>query len=83
MSSPGAVDPNAGDDEPDPATLEFTVPSDWDNDLALTFYELVQKALDDGLPIVVAVRKNATPEQISQIVDEVQALVSKAGLAAT
>jgi thiamine monophosphate synthase len=83
MSSPGAVDPNVGDDEPDPGTLEFTVPSDWDNELALTFYELVQKALDDGFPIVVAVRKDATPDQISQIVDEVQALVSKAGLAAT
>ena len=82
MSSPGAVDPNIGD-EPDPATVEFTVPSDWDNELTLTFYELVQKALDDGFPIVVAVHKSATPEQISQIVDEVQALISKAGLAAT
>lgn len=82
MSSPGSVDPNVGD-QPDPATVEFTVPPDWDNELTLTFYELVQKALDDGFPIVVAVRKDATPEQISRIVDEVQALVSKTGLAAT
>jgi hypothetical protein len=82
MSSPGAVDPGVGDDEPDPATFEFTVPTDWNNEIALTFYQLVQKALDDGFPIVVAVRRDATPDQISQIVDEVQALVSKAGLAA-
>ena len=76
MSSPGA-------DSPDPATFEFTVPTDWDNELALAFYELVQKALDDGFPIVVAVRRDATPEQITNIVDDVRALVANAGLAAT
>ena len=78
MSSPGADTP-----EPDPATFEFTVPTDWDNELALAFYELVQKALDDGFPIVVAVRRDATPEQITNIVDDVRALVANAGLAAT
>ncbi len=83
MSSPGAADLDDGDDEPDPSTFEFTVPTDWPSELALAFYELVQKALDDGFPIVVAVRKDATAEQISQIVDDVQALVSNAGLAAT
>ena len=76
MSSPGA-------DSPDPATFEFTVPPDWDNELALAFYELLQKALDDGFPIVVAVRRDATPEQITNIVDDVRALVANAGLAAT
>jgi len=82
MSSPGAANVN-GDDEPDPATFEFTVPADWDNELALAFYELVQKALDDGFPIVVAVRRDATPQQISNIVDDVRALVANAGLAVT
>ena len=76
MSSPGA-------DTPDPATFEFTVPTGWDNELALAFYELVQKALDDGFPIVVAVRRDATPQQISNIVGDVRALVANAGLAVT
>ena len=83
MSSPGAADLTSGDDEPDPSTFEFTIPSDWDNELALAFYELVQKALDDGFPVVVAVRKDATPEQISSIADDIRALVANAGLAAT
>ena len=82
MSSPGAANLK-GDDEPDPSTFEFTVPSDWDNELALAFYELVQKALDDGFPVVVAVRNDATPDQISSIVADIQALVANAGLAAT
>ncbi len=64
-------------------TFEFAVPGDWPPGLALAFAEMMEKALDDGFPIVVPVRKDATPEQISQVFEDVRALVERVGLAAT
>ncbi len=66
----------------DPMTLEFAVPGDWPPGLALAFAKLMEKALDDGFPIVVPVRKDATPEQISHVFEGVRALVERLGLAA-
>lgn len=66
----------------DPLTFEFSVPGDWPTGLALAFAEMTEKALDDGFPIVVPVRKDATPEQITQIFEDVRALVERLGLAA-
>ena len=43
---------------------------------------MTEKALDDGFPIVVPVRKDATPEQISQAFGDVRALVGRLGLGA-
>jgi hypothetical protein len=50
--------------------------------LALASAEMMEKAMDDGFPIVVPVRKDATPEQISQVFEGVRALVERLGLAA-
>ncbi len=65
----------------DPMTFEFAVPGDWPPGLALAFAELMEKAMDDGFPIVVPVRKDATPEQISQVFEGARALVERLGLA--
>jgi hypothetical protein len=61
--------------------FEFPVPSDWPPGLALAFAELMEKALEDGFPVVVPVRRDATPEQISTVIGDVRALVKNAGLA--
>ncbi|HEX6521847.1 MAG TPA: hypothetical protein VF070_17855 [Streptosporangiaceae bacterium] len=66
----------------DPLTFEFPVPGDWPPGLALAFAEMTEKAIDDGFPIVVPVRKDATPEQISRVFEDVRALVERLGLAA-
>jgi hypothetical protein len=66
----------------DPLTFEFPVPVDWPPGLALAFAEMMEKAIDDGFPIVVPVRKDATPEQISQVFESARALVERMGLAA-
>ncbi|MBV9448622.1 MAG: hypothetical protein JO345_22270 [Streptosporangiaceae bacterium] len=55
---------------------------DWPPGLALVFAEMMEKAIDDGFPVVVPVRKDATPEQISQVFEDVRALVERLGLAA-
>ncbi len=72
-----------GGNSGDPMTFEFAVPGDWPPGLALAFARMMEKAMDDGFPIVVPVRKDATPEQIGQVFEDVGALVEGAGLAAT
>jgi hypothetical protein len=65
----------------DPQTFEFTVPDHWPPELALAFAEMMEKTMHDGFPLVVPVRRGATPEQISQLFADAQTLVQKAGLA--
>jgi hypothetical protein len=51
-------------DANDPMTFEFAVPGDWPR-LAIAFAKLIEKAMEDGFPIVVPVRLDATAGQIS------------------
>jgi hypothetical protein len=68
-------------DANDPMTVEFAVPGDWPPGLAIAFAKLMGKALEDGFPIVVPVRQDATAEQISHVFEDVRTLVQRAGLA--
>ena len=77
-----AAEAEAADDEA-PVSFDFPVPADWPAGLALAFAEMMEKALDEGFPVVVPVRNDATPEQISQILEDVRRLVKNAGLAVT
>jgi hypothetical protein len=70
-----------GDNAKGPMTFEFAIPGDWPPGLAIAFSELMEKALEDGFPIVVPVRKGATPEQIQHLFEDVRTLVERAGLA--
>jgi hypothetical protein len=60
--------------------FDFPVPDDWPPSLALAFAQLMEKALADGFPVVVAVRKDATPEQITGVLEDMRAVVRNAGL---
>jgi hypothetical protein len=68
-------------DANDPMTFEFAVPGYWSPGLAIAFAELMEKAMEDGFPIVVPVRLDATAEQISHVFEDVLTLVERAGLA--
>jgi hypothetical protein len=68
-------------DANDLATFEFAVPGDWPPGLAIAFAELMDKALQDGFPIVVPIRQDATAEQISRVFEDARTLVERAGLA--
>ncbi|HTT50436.1 MAG TPA: hypothetical protein VMH35_03415 [Streptosporangiaceae bacterium] len=61
--------------------FDFPVPSDWPPSLALAFAEMMERALADGFPVVVPVRRDATPDQITSVLEEMRALVRNAGLA--
>jgi hypothetical protein len=67
-------------DAGDAMTFEFTVPGTWSPGLATAFAELMEKTLQDGFPIVVPVRKDATPERIKHVFEDVRMLVERAGL---
>ena len=51
----------------DSMTVEFAVPGDWRPGLTIAFAKLMEKALEDGFPIVVQVRQDATAEQTSHV----------------
>ena len=70
------------DHEGNPITVEFSFPGDWSPGLALAVAQEMEKAIKVGFPIVVPVRKGATPEQVSCIVEDVRTLVERAGLTA-
>jgi hypothetical protein len=76
-----AAELKSRDDANDPMTFEFAVPGDWPPGLAIAFAELMEKAVEDGFPIVVSVRQDATAEQIGHLFEDVRTLVEKAGLA--
>jgi hypothetical protein len=60
--------------------FDFPVPDDWPPSLTLAFAELMEKALAEGFPVVVPVRKDATPEQITSVLADMRAAVRNAGL---
>ena len=55
--------------------FDFPIPDDWPPSLALAFAQLMEKALADGFPLVVPVRKDATPEQITSALEDMRAVV--------
>ncbi len=61
--------------------FSFPIPDDWPPSLTLAFAELMEKALKDGFPVVVPVRNDATPEQITTVLEDMRAVVRNAGLA--
>ena len=61
--------------------FDFPIPDDWSPSLRLAFAELMDKALADGFPVVIPVRRDATPDQIEAVIEDMRALVRNAGLA--
>lgn len=63
-------------------TVEIKIPEDWPPGLAFAVAQLIRQSVEDGFPIVVPLRKDATPDQIAGICTAVQTMVRDAGLAA-
>jgi hypothetical protein len=61
--------------------FDFPIPDDWSPSLRLAFAELMGKALAEGFPVVIPVRKDATVDQIEAVLKDMRALVKDAGLA--
>jgi hypothetical protein len=82
MSTPPTANREFRDDDAaDLLPLQFAAPSDWPAGLTLAFAETMENALQTGFPIVIPVRMDATPEQIGHVIEDMRALVERAGLA--
>jgi hypothetical protein len=63
-------------------TFEISLPEEWPPGLALAVVQLMRQSLKAGFPVIIPVRKDATPEQISGAFDRVRAIMVESGLAA-
>jgi hypothetical protein len=63
-------------------TLEIRVPDDWTPEQRPATARQMNEAVRDGLPIVMSVRPDATPEQIREVYARIQAMLDEAGAAA-
>jgi hypothetical protein len=64
------------------STVEVRVPDDWTPEFRPATARLMSKAVADGVPIVMSVRPTATPGQIRDVYQRIQALLEERGLAA-
>lgn len=63
-------------------TIEIRVPENWAPGVTLAMRQLLQAAIDNGLPLVTTIRQDAAPEDVRAIAGRIRRLVSEAGLAA-
>jgi hypothetical protein len=62
--------------------VEVTVPDDWPPGLTMAVAQMMRQSFKAGFPIVVPVRKDATPNEIAGAFDIIRAAIERAGLAA-
>jgi hypothetical protein len=63
-------------------TIEISVPDEWTPGQAIAVRALLQRVMHGGLPLITAIRADATPEQLRDMYDRVGVLLREAGMAA-
>ena len=62
--------------------IEFAVPDEWTPGQVLATRALLQPVLRTGLPIIACIRRDATPDELTDIYLRLENLIEDAGLAA-
>ena len=62
--------------------IEVVVPDDWTPGQALATGQLLQHVIRNGQPVITAVRKDVTADQLKDVQDRIEALIREAGLQA-
>ena len=62
--------------------LEVRVPDDWTPELRVDTARRMNHAVQDGQPIIMSVRPDATPQQIREVYTRIQQLLEAGGIAA-
>jgi len=62
--------------------IEVAVPDDWTLGQALATRQLLQQVIRTAQPIITAVRKDVTADQLKDVQDRIEALIREAGLQA-
>jgi hypothetical protein len=63
-------------------TIEIEIPGGWPPGLGLAVAKMMQQSLKEGFPVVVPVRRDATPDQLQAAFDTIKTVIEQAGLAA-
>ena len=63
-------------------TIEIEIPDGWPPGLGLAVAKMMQQSLKEGFPVVVPVRRDATPDQLQAAFDTIKTVIEQAGLAA-
>jgi len=63
--------------------IEIAVPEEWTAGQALAMRQLLQQAMQTGQPVIAFVRKDASPDKLKEVYDQINALIEEAGLQAT
>jgi hypothetical protein len=62
--------------------IEVAVPDNWTLGQALATRQLLQQVIRTAQPIITAVRKDVTADQLKDVQDRIEALIREAGLQA-
>lgn len=62
--------------------LEVDLPDEWPPALGLAVAAMIRRSLRDGFPVVIPIRRDATPEELEAALGAVTRAIQQAGLAA-
>jgi hypothetical protein len=62
--------------------FEISIPDEWPPGLGIAIAKMVQQSLKVGVPIIVPVCKDVTPDQLQAAFERVRMVIEDAGLAA-
>ena len=60
--------------------IEILVPEEWTPGQALVMRQLLQHGMRTGEPVIAFVRKDTSPDKLSEIYDQINTLIREAGL---
>jgi hypothetical protein len=61
--------------------VEVEIPDEWPPSLGLAVAKMIRESLKEGFPVVMPVRRDATPDQLEAVFDSVKTVIHEAGLA--
>ena len=61
--------------------VEVEIPDEWPPGLGLAVARMIRESLKEGFPVVMPVRRDATPDQLEAVFDSVKTVIHEAGLA--
>jgi hypothetical protein len=62
--------------------VEMDLPDEWPPGLGLAVAEMMRRSLSAGFPVVVPIRRDATPAELEAAIGAVTRVIREAGLAA-
>jgi hypothetical protein len=63
--------------------IEISVPEEWTPGQAFAVSQLLQHGVRTGQPVIAFVRKDISADELKEVYDQINALISEAGLQPT